>query len=302
MITIKWALMPSCRCAPVRVLIIIVSVSLLLLSCIIDPDNPDNSAILIYEPVYTGTPRSFESSFETDSDFNDFYIVPPGDYDSNHKLSDEQVYDGSFAHKAWILQARADNNDGSVYLPHRAYPTVQLQKTVDGIYRTPSLIRLWVYLDITLEDKPDGSIDDWFSFITLTPDASDYWSRTVLVNIAPDDNYVRLVHVPNQGEQEWIFQANASANPDLVFPYNKWVRLDVLIDFDDTSGYAKVWQDGDLVSHAYVNGGVGGLAQAHFGMYASAAISSGTIYNDKLRIKEIADRTVVADLVADASW
>lgn len=246
------------------------------------------SCSVVEKPTYTGPKRTFESSFESFDDFKGFYIVPLGDYDSNQELSIEQVKDGHYANKAWILKARAENNDGLIYLPHRAYPTIQLQKTTDGIFRTPCLVSLWVYLDINLIDRSKGSINDWFSFITLTPDQSDSWNRTVLVNITPD-GYVKLVHVPNQGEQIRIFQADSinDTNKTLKFRYKTWTRLDVYIDFAAKNGYAKVWQNGKLISHALVSGGNGGLAQIHCGLYASAAIPSGVIYNDKLIIKEV---------------
>ena len=242
----------------------------------------------IEKPSYSGPKRTFESSFESFDDFKRFYIVPLGDYDSNQELSTGQVKDGHYAHKTWILKARDINNDGLIYLPHRAYPTIQLQKTSDGIFRTPCLVSLWVYLDMNLQYKPIGSINDWFSFMTLSPDQSINWNRVVCINTGPD-GYVRLVHVPNQGEQIWIFQADSinNTNKSLQFKQKTWTRLDVYIDFDAKNGYAKVWQNGKLVSHALLNGGNGGLAQIHCGLNASAAIPSGVIYNDKLIIKEV---------------
>ena len=242
----------------------------------------------IEKPSYSGPKRTFESSFESFDDFKRFYIVPLGDYDSNQELSTGQVKDGHYAHKAWILKALAENNDGLIYLPHRAYPTIQLQKTTNGIFRSPCLVSLWVYLDMNMKYKPKGSINDWFSFMTLSPDQSINWNRVVCINTGPD-GYVRLVHVPNQGEQIRIFQADSinNTNKSLQFKQKTWTRLDVYIDFDAKNGYAKVWQNGKLVSHALLNGGNGGLAQIHCGLYASAAISSGVIYNDKLIIKEV---------------
>lgn len=260
------------------------------------------SACTYEAPHYTGPARSFESSFESISDFDGFYIVPPGEYDSSHELSTDIVHDGTYAHKASILTARATDNEGIAYRPHRAYPTIQLQKTPGGIFRTPCLVTLWVYLDIALVDRPTGHVDDWFSFATLTPDSSDNWTRTVLVNIAPD-GYARLVHVPRQGEQIYIYQADSTNDPTgtLLFPHRLWVRLDIYIDFDSNAGYAKVWQNGVLISHASVQGGTGGLAQAHFGLYASAAIPVGTIYNDELRITEVEEETEALALV-NSSW
>ncbi len=256
----------------------------------------------IMQPTYTDPFRSFETSFETETDFQNFYKVTPGDYDSTHELSAENVYSGTYAHKAWILKARADNNDGLVYLPHRAYPTVQFQKTSNGIFRTPSLVTIWVNLNISLTDRPAGSIDDWFSFITVSPDASDNWVRTVVINLTPD-GYIKLVHVPTQNEQQRIYQADPSNDPSgtLLFPQNEWVRLDLLIDFDPFGGYAKVWQNGILISYAKVNGGNSGLAQAHFGLYAAASIPSGVIYNDDLRIREVADEDEAITLI-NSTW
>jgi len=271
--------------------VLVLLMSLIIISCSNNLEPNKNTSL-----------RSFETSFETESDFAGFYIVPPGDYDSYHVKSADNVYDGSYSHKAWILKARAENNDGLVYLPHRAYPTIQFKKITDGVFRTPCLVSLWVNLEMTLIDRPNGNIDDWFSFVTLTPDTSDNWSRTVLVNLTPD-GYVKLVHVPLQGQQQRIYQADSTNDPvgNLSFLQKKWVRFDILIDFNSTNGFAKVWQNGTLISHAKVEGGNGYLAQAHFGLYASAAISAGVIYNDKLRIKEVSNESEAISLV-NSTW
>ncbi len=257
----------------------------------------------IRSPTYSGPPRTFETSFEAVSDFNGFYIESGGSFDSGQELSGENVHHGALAHKAWIIQARAADNDGWEYRPHRAYPTINFQWTPDGIYRTPCLVSLWVYLDMPLEFRPPGKINDWMSFVTLTPDSSDDWVRTVLVNVGPD-GYARLMHVPRQGEQTYIYQAGANGNDPtgaLKFRQKEWVRLDVYIDFSPSGGYAKVWQNQQLVSHAAVEGGAGGLAQAHFGLYASAAVPSGTVYNDHMRIREVGGEAEAVGLV-EAAW
>ena len=58
------------------------------------------------------------------------------------------------------------------------------------------------------------------------------------------------------------------------------------LDFSN-EGYAKVWQNGVLVSHAKVDQSKNQLAQAHFGMYAPPLLDQGIVYNDDLSIKEV---------------
>ena len=52
-------------------------------------------------------------------------------------------------------------------------------------------------------------------------------------------------------------------------------------------GYAKVWQNGQLVSHAKIRETKNRLSQAHFGMYCSPQLTSGVVYNDDLSIKMV---------------
>ena len=246
--------------------------------------------------------RQFTSSFEQIDDFKNFYIAPGEAYASFQELTTEKVYDGTYAHKAEIVEARATDNDGTTYLPHRAYPTIQLYKLNEGAFRTPCLISLYVYLDMELQQRPAGHINDWFSFVTLTPDASDQWARTVGINLVYD-HYVHLMHVPQQGKSIYIYQATSAndTNGERLFKNKQWNRLDVLIDFSATNGYAKVWLNKQLVSHATVEGGHGKLEQAHFGLYASAALDSGVIYNDKLRIVEVSNEQEATNLLND-TW
>lgn len=225
------------------------------------------------------TPRSFESSFETEEDFAGFYITPQGQKGTTyHDLSDSIVHSGSFAHRAWITGANApstptENNN------HRGYPTVQLQEYSGGPFETPCLITLWVWLDMELNPNPEG-VDDWFSFATFTPDVDDAWPRTVLVNLG-HEGFVHLQHVPVQGAQEHIFQTST-----LPFPQREWVELKIYLDFS-AEGYAKVWQNGTLVSHAAVSNVENQLGQAHFGMYAAPQLTAGVVFNDDLRIEMV---------------
>lgn len=237
------------------------------------------------------TNRHFVSSMETLNDFPGMYVITPGTYGSTHQFASDKKVFGRYSHKAWILGANDVNNDStSGYLPHRGYPTVQFQTTSGGVFNTPCMVTLWVYLDISLSARGTGHIDDWFSFETFTTDPTNNWSRTITINVNPD-GYVRLVHVPGQNDQTYIYQATSATDPSgsLLYPMRQWVRLDAYLDFSPTGGYAKVWQNKQLVSYASVVDVNGTLAQAHFGLYASAAVASGTVWNDELRIVEVAN-------------
>jgi hypothetical protein len=66
------------------------------------------------------------------------------------ELSDSIVHNGTFSHKAWIdgvnPPSTPDTNNN-----HRGYPTIQLQNTPQGTFKTPCYITLWVWLDIDLQ-------------------------------------------------------------------------------------------------------------------------------------------------------
>ena len=223
--------------------------------------------------------RTFSSSFETVDDFAGFYLTPQGHKGTTyHGLSDSIVHSGTYSHKAWITGANPpsinENNN------HRGYPTVQLQKTDDGAFVSPCYVTFWVWLDIDLQASTDGGVDDWFSFATFTDDKTDDWDRTVLVNLS-HDGFVHLQNVPRQNEQEHIFQTTST-----TFPQNEWVEIKVYLDFTN-KGYAKVWQNGELVSHAEIKKTKNRLAQAHFGMYCAPQLTSGVVYNDDLTIEMV---------------
>jgi len=221
----------------------------------------------------------FETSFETIDDFNGFYLTPQNDKGTSfHELSDSIVHSGNFSHKAWINGA---NEPSTTFTNnnHRGYPTIQLYKT-EGSYESPCYITFWVWLDIDLETTNTSEEDNWFSFATLSSDATDKWKRTVLVNLSKE-GIIHLQHVPKQGKQEHIFQTNS-----IYFPQKEWVELKIFIDFSK-NGYAKVWQNGELVSHANVKNVKNRLSQAHFGMYCPPQLTTGVVYNDDLIIEMV---------------
>jgi hypothetical protein len=225
--------------------------------------------------------REFNTSFETIEDFSDFYITPQGHLNTSfHTQSNDNLHTGNFAHKAWIEGA---NPASTLFINnnHRAYPTIQLHKTEGGSFQSPIMVSLWVWLDIDLTGDSLIEEKNWFSFATFTDDESDNWDRTLLVNLS-HDGFVHLQHTASQGENAIIFQ-----NESLLFPQKEWVQLKVYLDLSPTDGYAKVWQNDVLVSHAHVRNMKNRLAQAHFGMYSPPQLTSGVVYNDDLSIKMV---------------
>jgi hypothetical protein len=224
--------------------------------------------------------REFSTSFESEDDFSNFYITPQDHLNTSfHEQSSTVVYSGNYSHKAWINGVNAPSTP-TVNNNHRGYPSIQLYKTAEGSFESPISINLWVWLDIDLQAGAFGEESDWFSFATFTDDESDHWNRTILVNLS-HDGFVHLQHTSGQGENDIVFQ-----NTTLTFPQKEWVELKVYLDLS-TDGYAKVWQNGLLVSHANVTNVKNTLAQAHFGMYSSPQLESGVVYNDDLRIEMV---------------
>lgn len=224
--------------------------------------------------------KTFMSSFETVDDFSGFYITPQGHLKTTfHELSDSIVHNGIYSHRAWIDGANPPSTI-STSNNHRGYPTIQFQNSPQGTFQTPCYISIWVWLDMELQHSTTGGEDDWFSFATFSDDESDNWKRTVLVNLDPN-GFVHLQHTSNQGEQTSIFQTTS-----LTFPQKEWVELKMYLDFRK-NGYAKVWQNGQLVSHSIIENITNKLSQAHFGLYCSPQIMIGTVYNDELVIREV---------------
>lgn len=230
--------------------------------------------------------RAYQTGFESLTDFSGFYVVPQNYQNTaSHELQTGMVFSGNFAHRGWIYNAGSSCPSWQ-NCNHRGYPTIQLYKTPQGSFRTPVFIEFQANLNVVIAKK------QWFSFATFSADASDNWNRVVLVNVGhinnSDSTYLHLMHVPNHGESNWTHQTSDSNNPVPWSSTPGWVKISVCLDFHPDTGFAKVWQNGTLVSTASVKGGCGFLEQAHFGLYAPPDISSGEIYNDDLVIREIA--------------
>ncbi len=229
--------------------------------------------------------RQFQSGFESVADFNGFYITPLNYQNAaTHELTGTQSVSGQ-SHRAYIYAA-GPACPAWQNCNHRAYPTIQLQKTGAGAYRTPVEVELSVRLNMSLAQG------QWVSFVTLTSDPSDAWARTLLLNLGHINGvgaqpYVHLYHLPNQGQGGWTYQISDANNP-LAFPQNQWVTLKVCVDWNSSGGFARAYQDGTLVSAGPLSGGCGQVQQAHFGLYAHPTLTGGEVFNDNLTIREVA--------------
>ena len=227
--------------------------------------------------------RSFTSSFESVSEFSSFYSVPQNYLGvDTHGQSTAQVHSGTYSHIGTI------NGTGPTCpswqnCNHRGYPTVQLHKTSSGSQSGLIFVEFWVYLSgVTVNNG------EWFSFATLSADASDAWSRVVNANIGringSSQNFLHLMHVPYTGQGGWTYQTTSPANQ---FVMSTWTKISICLSMHPSTGYAKLFQNGVLVSEAPVRGGCGSLHQAHFGLYAPPTLSTGSVYNDDLQIREV---------------
>lgn len=260
---------------------------------------------------------SFKTSFESITDFDNFYITPvPHKGTTFQELTDTKKLLGLYSHKGWMTGANevilGTNTN------HRGYPTIQLHKIESGPFQGIVYLSLWVWLDVDL--NPDNG--EWFSFATLTSYGDEQWQRTLLANVG-SDNILRLVHLPRQGEHlHDIFQ-----DENAIFPMRQWAKVSMYIDYTENnsynSPYAKLLLDGKLVSAGTFDprldlqtlnsvrhfeclsdwDGVsienaetlcglsydGGLSQAHFGLYGAPTLESGVVYNEDLSIYELID-------------
>ena len=285
------------------------------------PDNgrPDQTA----KPGL-GVGRQYFNGFERLADFSQFYIVPQNHMNSaTHDLSSACRKFGVSGHKASIYAANPAVPGQNVN--HRAYPAFRFDRTPLGIVTGAVLVELWVWADFQLARAADLN---WISLATFSNYNDQYWYRSYLVNVNAD-GMVHLMHVPNNTQSAPdIFQTTSIAFPMRQW-VKMDVYIDNSAANRFRAPFIAVWQDGQLVSASRFNGrlnmqidltahtgfdlpaclkGVttdtpvhaveaacglhytGGLAQAHFGLYAPPKMSSGTICNDDLTVSEIVPR------------
>lgn len=219
---------------------------------------------------------SYNTFFDSVNEFTD-YITPPGSTETMHEISTEKVPLGKHCHKSWIVKESTES--------HRGYPTIRLG------YSSPCLITLELEVSsLELDNIP--SDQRWFSPLTVTDDMTDSWGSPITLTL-DYSKYLTLMHVPKFGFSNHLYQASLE-NKGAIFPLNKKVVIDMYVDMSPNYGYAKVWQDGDLVSHAEIRGRQARIGQIHAGMYAHKLVKVGMVYNYHLSVKEVSDEVALA--------
>jgi hypothetical protein len=153
---------------------------------------------------------------------------------------------------------------------HRTYSTIQFQKTAGAFFILPAILVFWCGLIcclLSIHQKTNG-----LALLLLPPTGTDQWARTFLV-ILNYNGYVHLIHVPLQGQKSWLYQ-----RLPCPFLQQQWVFIKVYLDTRPSKGYAKVWQNGTLVSFANIAYGNHLLSLAHFRLFADPSASTSTIY------------------------
>jgi len=264
--------------------------------------------------------NQYFTSFESNSEFVNDYRVPNNYLNtSNHYLSNTMQVTGQSSHMAYMYGTNQVVT--GVNTNHRGYPAFEFSKTSIGVLHQSVLIEFYVWTNINIPQINNANID-WISLATFTSYDDIYWPRVYLINM-DSTNQLYLMHMPEQEQAVHdIYQAQ-----NHPMPLQTWVKLSTYIDYTTNNQYGSpfmaLWQDGVLVSAATFNpridvqtyrnlpnapscltslpagatpaqaeascgcNYVGGLAQAHFGLYAAALLSTGKIFNDDLTISEI---------------
>ncbi len=186
--------------------------------------------------------------------------------------------EGTHVYKGWINSAASSS--------HRPYPGVSFDSIHGGGnpdfpngVPSPFVNRFYVWMDW---QPSQVSGFGWMSYLTLSNNVD--WRVTTMSSITPADR-LELAHVGPYGG----FDAGNGWErlQNVYMPSRQWVRFTVYTDYRAGYDVQYVWMDGVPVFRA--NGGnidqtTDYLLRAHWGLYASGNVPSGTMYNDSIQI------------------
>lgn len=222
--------------------------------------------------------RVFSSSFANDIDFE--LYTKPGDYNTWHERSRENIFVNDCSHKAYILRENARDNSGrNAELVHRGYWIKNIKK--DTPYKSPIHIQLIVSVSVDLKKRVGGN--DWWSPLTVGLRHISTWDVVFTLALGPE-GYLSLMHVPTHGKQDSKYTKRK-----ILFPQNQYVKLDVYCDLTPKTGYVNLYQDKVLIDQAELWNGIGSCSLVHGGLYASAAVDKCITFNGFFLMAEVKD-------------
>jgi hypothetical protein len=168
---------------------------------------------------------------------------------------------------------------------HRGYAFQSWRSTNGAPIPTPVVVTAWVYLE-----KFDTQ--DWFSLMTLisTPTEGYPQGSIITLDTTPALEPVIWCRRKTQDPATPAFHIEQTGRPKTKLPLNKWVKLQVYLDFNGPDGAVKVWQDDALIIDAPKAevGPKSPLEKGHFGLYCGGNVHEITMYNDDLSVETLA--------------
>lgn len=186
-------------------------------------------------------------------------------------------------HRSYLIQR---------FRGHKVESATDSSKYTGVRLKSPIWTDFWYrYSNFTLRGAP---YYDWESPATWLDDSSDGGGglRGGPVTLARDSaGYILFEHVPTFDSASRTYHASLSNDPAglLQARPDKWHHIQVYMDLDSANGYGICWVNGRVHSRANIRGMNGTLAQFHAGLYASPAVSRGSIWNDDLFLMHVPD-------------
>lgn len=199
---------------------------------------------------------------------------------------------------AFVVSANDTNNESSGgYKPHRSYVQPQFQgypigdstRQVGKYLQCPCWFQTWYkQFGVTLAVRP--GLDDWSSPLTFRASDSGSTSDSVVTLSIDLDNYVQWQHVPTFGLATHTYQITNALDPKGLrkIRNSTWHLIQTFYDPKNLHR-ASVWVDGVLHSSANITGRHNVIGNWHAGMYLSAAVASGTVWNDETWLTTVRD-------------
>jgi len=189
------------------------------------------------------------------------------------------THSGKFAEREHTIR---DPHNLAKGASHRGYCFQSWQSTNGAPIPTPIVVTAWVYLE-----KFDSR--DWLSFITLISNRTEGYPNGSILTLDMTASRELTVWYQPKHQIGPSFHLDQNVPPRVKMPLNRWVKLQIYVDWNGAGGAVKVWQDGALVidAPALDIGPPSGLEKGHFGLYAGPDLNEITMYNDDLSVETV---------------